>query len=73
MLSRMRSTAPEPSDQPPLPRCALCKDVLGVYEPIVGIVDGRPLVTSRAALGPEAVATGGPFWHRDCWSIRNAL
>lgn len=31
------------------PRCRHCKDVIGAYEPIVVVRDGRPHQTSRTA------------------------
>jgi hypothetical protein len=49
-------------------RCERCGDVIGVYEPIVLLVDGEPLVSSRAAL--RCAAVDGPRFHRDCYALR---
>jgi hypothetical protein len=48
------------------PRCRRCGDVIGVYEPMVVVAEGRAHVTSRAAErgGPPA----GDWYHEDCYT-----
>ena len=47
-------------------RCASCGELLGVYEPIVVVVNGQATATtSLAALG-EIRAEGVVLEHRDC-------
>jgi hypothetical protein len=51
-------------------RCAHCGDVIGVYEPLVALVDGRARETSLAveqALAGDA-ASG---YHRACYERRH--
>jgi hypothetical protein len=48
-------------------RCARCDEVIGVYEPMVVIVDGEALHGSRAALG-DAPASDGPRYHGACFA-----
>jgi hypothetical protein len=46
--------------------CSHCHDVIGVYEPLIAIVDGGALEASRASrpdIGSRAVA-----YHRDCFA-----
>jgi len=47
-------------------RCGHCKDVIGVYEPIIVLRDGQALSTSR---GAELRVAGdmNECYHRDCW------
>ncbi|HTZ87831.1 MAG TPA: hypothetical protein VL988_04900 [Solirubrobacteraceae bacterium] len=46
-------------------RCEHCRDVIGVYEPVVTMIDGEPLRTSRAvALGH---LRGAPCFHEGCF------
>ncbi|HTZ85884.1 MAG TPA: hypothetical protein VMB05_04375 [Solirubrobacteraceae bacterium] len=46
-------------------RCEHCRDVIGVYEPVVTMIDGEPLRTSRAvALGH---LRGAPCFHEECF------
>jgi hypothetical protein len=52
------------------PTCTLCGDVIGVYEPIVIVLDGSHLMTSRAA-EPDMVAKAPARYHRSCVSERN--
>lgn len=55
----------------PKPTCDYCGEVIGVYEPIVVIVDGEVQETSRAA---EQVVTAvrALRYHRDCYAQRSA-
>ena len=48
-------------------RCAQCGDVIGVYEPMVVIVDGEALQSSRAAPGDTPVSDG-PRYHGACFA-----
>ena len=78
----MPTHEPEPTDDRPepnrssgrasdpvgaTPRCVVCEDVIGVYEPIVRLIGAEPAETSRAARTGSAAALTGPLWHRDCW------
>ena len=47
------------------PRCPVCDDIIGVYEPLVHIGDEFATRTSRAA-DPEICSTGRCF-HLDCY------
>ncbi len=47
-------------------RCAHCGDVIGVYEPLVTVMEGRPLTTSRLN-HPELGADAPGCYHRDCF------
>lgn len=47
-----------------LPRCEHCGEVIGVYEPLVRILDGRPHHTSRAL---EPSSQDGEHYHRACF------
>ncbi len=48
-------------------RCQHCKDVIGVYEPMIVVDHGRPRETSIAADG-EARSTNGACYHRCCFA-----
>lgn len=46
--------------------CHHCGETIGVYEPLIAVVQGQPLETSRAANGhPDMMAA--PCYHRDCF------
>jgi hypothetical protein len=47
-------------------RCAHCGDVIGVYEPLVALVDGQALETSRTVEGFSS-ATAQTCFHRACF------
>jgi hypothetical protein len=49
-----------------LPRCSLCDDVLGVYEPIMHVIGGDAGLTSRAA-EPGVPSVKGDCYHLDCY------
>jgi hypothetical protein len=51
--------------------CSHCGDAIGVYEPLVAVVDGRPLETSRAA-EPRAGEAAVPCFHRGCYEQAHA-
>jgi hypothetical protein len=59
------------SMHPPVPRCARCGDVIGVYEPAVLVIDGAPRGTSLAA-EPAAERGAGAWHHRDCFDDSSA-
>jgi hypothetical protein len=57
--------AAQPSPTPATTRCRHCGDVIGVYEPMIVITDGRARSTSRAA----EIEAGGPLeqcYHDAC-------
>jgi hypothetical protein len=47
-------------------RCCRCGEVIGVYEPLVAVVDGRARETSRA-LEPDTAGRVGDCYHRACY------
>jgi hypothetical protein len=51
--------------------CGHCGDVIGVYEPLVVLLEGEARETSRAA-DPQLAAERGEHYHRDCYSSRQA-
>lgn len=56
------------SDQPlaPFPRCGACRDVIGVYEPMVHVFDGLARQTSLAA-EPQIKCSGDGCYHLGCY------
>jgi len=57
------------SDQPfaaPFPRCGACRDVIGVYEPLVHVFDGLARQTSLAA-EPQIECSGAGCYHLGCF------
>lgn len=60
----------EPSaDQPfaaGFPRCEACRDVIGVYEPLIHVFDGLPRQTSLAA-EPRIDCSGPECYHLGCY------
>jgi hypothetical protein len=46
--------------------CHHCGEVIGVYEPLLVLVDGRIRETSRA-LEPDAAGRVGDCYHRACY------
>ncbi len=64
---------PEPTVEPAArvipqrPVCAVCGEVIGVYEPLMHVVDEIPRETSIAACREHLPELTGPLWHRDCW------
>jgi len=50
------------------PLCAHCGDVIGVYEPLIMIVEDVPVATSRAAVGVR-MPLAESYYHRDCFGI----
>ena len=49
-----------------LPRCGACRDVIGVYEPLVHVFDGLARRTSRAA-EPHIQLSGTRCYHLACY------
>jgi hypothetical protein len=47
-----------------MPTCRHCNDVIGVYEPMVVVIDGQAHTTSRAA--EQVSDRAGERYHRDC-------
>jgi hypothetical protein len=47
-------------------RCHRCGEVIGVYEPLVMLLDGRARETSRA-LEPATADRDGDCYHRACY------
>lgn len=58
---------------PPVPpRCAHCGDVIGVYEPLVAIVDdGLVRETSRAAEPHLVLTARDAMYHSVCYELVN--
>jgi hypothetical protein len=48
------------------PRCRHCEDVIGVYEPMIVLTDGRARHTSRA-LERDVGEHPGECYHHDCY------
>jgi len=46
--------------------CHACEEVIGVYEPLVRVLDGRASESSRA-LEPGACEHDGEHYHRACY------
>jgi hypothetical protein len=49
--------------------CTACRDVIGVYEPLVHVLEDLAWRTSLAA-EPGIAAAGGEHYHADCYSRR---
>jgi hypothetical protein len=47
-------------------RCHRCGDQIGVYEPLLTLVNGRAYETSRIA-DPQAAASFSECYHRECF------
>ena len=60
----------EPSSEQPFsaafPRCGACRDVIGVYEPLVYVSDGLARQTSLAA-EPQIERAGAGCYHLGCY------
>jgi len=48
------------------PRCVVCRDVIGVYEPLVHVLGDLAWHTSRAA-EPEVACAEGELYHTECY------
>jgi hypothetical protein len=49
-----------------VPRCGACHDVIGVYEPLVRVLEGFVRYTSRAA-EPLLSESGERWYHVGCY------
>jgi hypothetical protein len=49
-------------------RCLHCGEVIGVYEPMVVLVDGQARSTSRAAAEQDEEALAGERYHHACYA-----
>ena len=47
-------------------RCNHCGEIIGVYEPLITLMEGQALETSRA-VEPLAGAMGTRIYHRACY------
>jgi hypothetical protein len=65
LCSAMGESQGEPPGEQ-LPRCTLCDDVIGVYEPLVHIDRELARRTSRAA-EPGVTSSAGKSFHLDCY------
>ncbi len=54
------------------PLCAACGDVIGVYEPLVHVIDGVAHKTSRAAEPQLAQGQGDVLYHLACRDLGGA-
>jgi hypothetical protein len=52
---------------PAVPRCAVCDDVIGVYEPAIAVLGGVPREISRAA-EPRFPFDGARCYHLGCYA-----
>ncbi len=50
--------------------CQLCGETIGVYEPLITLIDGHAHETSRAAGHPGGLAN--PCFHRLCFERQQA-
>jgi hypothetical protein len=46
--------------------CCVCDDVIGVYEPLIALVNGSARTTSRAA-EPGLPGAAAPYYHEACY------
>ena len=51
------------------PRCRHCGEPIGVYEPLIALVEGRAHETSRAA-GHRSDDRDADCYHRACYESR---
>jgi hypothetical protein len=51
------------------PRCTYCGAVIGVYEPLVRVLDDDVLTTSRAAEPSLSSASPGLVYHAVCYEL----
>ena len=64
--ARLEETLEAESLTPP-PRCDRCRDVIGVYEPLVHVFEGQARETSRAAEHPHW-SPDGACYHTHCYA-----
>jgi hypothetical protein len=53
------------------PTCGHCRDVIGVYEPMVVLLDGEALLTSRAVADRE-LPHDARRYHEACFALAAA-
>jgi hypothetical protein len=53
-------------------RCEHCAGVIGVYEPMVFVLDGEGHETSRAAIKDNHVSERARLYHRACYELCSA-
>jgi len=63
----MALTDPEATPARERVRCTHCGEVIGVYEPVIHVVGGRPEKTSRAAEPSLSTGSAGPIYHLLCY------
>ncbi|MHB8241981.1 MAG: hypothetical protein ACYDHN_08320 [Solirubrobacteraceae bacterium] len=52
--------------------CHHCDETIGVYEPLITLVEGQARETSRAAIEhPDELAA--PCYHRSCFEMSHSL
>jgi hypothetical protein len=51
-------------------RCESCGELIGVYEPLVRVLDGRAHESSRL-LEPQLTGRNGECFHRACYERRD--
>jgi hypothetical protein len=51
------------------PRCRHCGEPMGVYEPVVHVVQGRPIKTSRAAEPTLSTDPSAVIYHFLCYGL----
>jgi hypothetical protein len=64
----MAGAEPEPVPTGP-PFCVHCGDVIGVYEPIVQVIDGQHCETSRAAQPHLSESLSAVNYHAVCYGL----
>jgi hypothetical protein len=61
------------ADTPPLsggfPRCTQCGGVIGVYEPVLRVLDGDATTTSRASEPSLSAHSPGRLYHAVCYEL----
>jgi hypothetical protein len=53
-------------------RCHICRDVIGIYEPMITLLDGRPYETSQA-VEPDGAARASECYHQACYLRERSL
>jgi hypothetical protein len=67
----MEDASHEPEVQS-VPHCAACGQVIGVYEPLVHVINGVARKTSRAAEPQLARSQADAFYHLACRDLGGA-
>jgi hypothetical protein len=67
----MEDASHEPEVQP-VPLCAACGEVIGVYEPLVHVINGVARKTSRAAEPQLARGQADAVYHLACRDLGGA-